>query len=158
MATTLTAMLWSGDHFTLADAQWPRTPPRCRSPRVRFHGRDGTGDAADRGPRDAGQPVHLALAKARIDRGPDRLAAAATDRVLLGGPAGQHLPGPADRQPCHASRYAFAARTAMGARPRSPGGGLPGPAAAAAGTGRSAGPAAGRAAPAGPEPAPPRPS
>src|SRR5215469_9764683 len=43
------------------------------SPRVRFHGRDGTGDAVDRGPRQAGQPAHLALAQARADRGPDDL-------------------------------------------------------------------------------------
>jgi hypothetical protein len=49
-------------------------------------------------------PVDLALAQARIDRGPDDLVAPATDRVLLGGPAGQHLPGPADRQLRHASR------------------------------------------------------
>ena len=64
-------------------------------------------DAVDRGPRHAGQPVNLALAKARIDRGPDDLAAPAAGRVLLGGPAGQHLPGLPDRQLRHASYATF---------------------------------------------------
>ena len=86
------------------DAQWPHTRRRGRSPRVRFHGRDGTQDAVDRGPRDPGQPVNLALAQARIDSGPDDPVAPTTGRVLPGGPAGQHLPGPADGQLRHASR------------------------------------------------------
>src|SRR6516225_6567636 len=57
------------------------------------------GDAVERGPRDAGQPVDLALAQARIDRDPDDLVAPTIDRVLLGGPGGQHLPGLADGPP-----------------------------------------------------------
>ena len=48
-------------------------------------------------------PVDLALAQARIDRGPDDLVAPAADRVLLGGPVGQHLPGLPDGQLGHAS-------------------------------------------------------
>jgi hypothetical protein len=56
--------------------------------------REGTEDAVDRGPRHAGQPVHLAPAQARTDRGPDDLVAPATGRVLPGGPAGQPEPSP----------------------------------------------------------------
>ena len=51
--------------------------------RVLFHGREGAGDA--------------------VDRGPDDLVAEAIDRVMPGGPGGQHLPGLTDSQLCHAS-------------------------------------------------------
>ena len=45
-------------------------------------------DAVDRGPRHAGQPVNLALAQARIDRGPDDpVAAAATASCSAAQPA-----------------------------------------------------------------------
>ena len=104
------------------DAQWPHTRRRWRSSRVLFQGREGTGDAVDRGPRHAGQPVNLALAQ-----GPHR---ARPGRPRRGGcrPRPARWPSrPASAWPCGPSapsrfaRYAFAARTAIGGRPRSPG-------------------------------------